>query len=54
MKIPLAKCLARNGQTNIKRYHIGKVFSEKMKLSGQHPREYYEASFDIISSISSE
>lgn len=46
--------MARSGCTNIKRYFIGKVFTEKLKLTSLHPREHMEASFDIVTSTPSE
>ncbi len=49
-RIPFARYLARSGCTNIKRYYIGKAFSEKLKLTSLHPREHIEASYDIVTS----
>jgi translation initiation factor 2-alpha kinase 4 len=49
-RIPFARYLARSGCTNIKRYYIGKAFSEKLKLTSLHPREHTEASYDIVTS----
>ena len=49
-RVPFARYLARSGCTNIKRYYIGKVFSEKLKLTSLHPREHIEASYDIVTS----
>jgi serine/threonine protein kinase len=53
-RIPFARYLARSGCTNIKRYHIGKVFSEKLTSNSLHPREHMEASFDIITSTNTD
>jgi histidyl-tRNA synthetase len=49
-RIPFARYIARSGVTNIKRYWIGTVYSEKLKLTSLHPREHIEASFDIVTS----
>jgi eukaryotic translation initiation factor 2-alpha kinase 4 len=53
-RIPFARYLARSGCSNIKRYYIGKAFSEKLKLTSLHPREHVEASFDIVTSTHSD
>ena len=49
-RMPFARYIARSGCTNIKRYYIGTVYSEKSKLTSLHPREHTEASFDIVTS----
>lgn len=53
-KLPFARYLAKSGLTNVKRYYIGKVYTEKLKITSLHPREHMEASFDIVTSTPSE
>ncbi len=51
-RIQFARYLARSGTTNLKSYHIGKMYNERLKLTSMHPREHMEASFDIITTQS--
>ncbi|CAK4997043.1 unnamed protein product [Aphanomyces euteiches] len=43
---PLARFIARNGVTQMKRYQFGRVF--RKNVSGGHPREIFEADFDLV------
>ncbi|KAF0694836.1 Aste57867_14300 [Aphanomyces stellatus] len=43
---PLARFIARNGVSQLKRYQFGRVF--RRNVSGGHPREIYEADFDLV------
>ncbi|ETW01943.1 PEK/GCN2 protein kinase [Aphanomyces invadans] len=43
---PLARFLARNNVTQLKRFHFGRVF--RKSVSGGHPREIFEADFDLV------
>ncbi|VVC37487.1 Protein kinase, ATP binding site,Serine/threonine-protein kinase, active site,Protein [Cinara cedri] len=50
LRIPFARFLAHNPTiSNLKRYSIDRVYRER-RVYGVHPRELYEAAFDIISS----
>lgn len=52
-----ARYLAYSGCNNIKRYFIGnvyKIYSEKLRFIGDHPRENCEASFDIVTPTNAE
>lgn len=50
LRIPFARFIAHNPTiSNLKRYSIDRVFRQR-KVLGVHPRELYEAAFDIISS----
>ncbi|CAH1791711.1 unnamed protein product [Owenia fusiformis] len=48
LRVSFARYVARNNITNLKRYHIGRVFREK-KLFGLHPKELIECTYDIVS-----
>ncbi|RHZ34759.1 hypothetical protein DYB31_006291 [Aphanomyces astaci] len=43
---PLARFLARNNVSQLKRFHFGRVF--RKNVSGGHPREIFEADFDLV------
>ncbi|KDO23062.1 PEK/GCN2 protein kinase [Saprolegnia parasitica CBS 223.65] len=43
---PLARYVARNGLSQLKRYHCGRVY--RKTIGGGHPRELLEADFDLI------
>ncbi|XP_050530238.1 eIF-2-alpha kinase GCN2 isoform X2 [Daktulosphaira vitifoliae] len=50
LRVPFARFLAHNPSiTNLKRYFIDRVYRQR-RVYGVHPRELYEAAFDIISS----
>jgi len=49
LRIPFARFLAHNPSiSNLKRYSIDRVYRQR-RVYGVHPRELYEAAFDIIS-----
>uniref|UniRef100_A0A2S2NJY9 non-specific serine/threonine protein kinase n=1 Tax=Schizaphis graminum TaxID=13262 RepID=A0A2S2NJY9_SCHGA len=49
LRIPFARFLAHNPTiSNLKRYSIDRVYRQR-RVYGVHPRELYEAAFDIIS-----
>ncbi|XP_056630081.1 eIF-2-alpha kinase GCN2 [Diorhabda sublineata] len=48
LRVPLARYIAWNGITNLRRYSIERVYREK-KVYGFQPRELYECAFDIVS-----
>lgn len=49
LRIPFARFLAHNPTiSNLKRYSIDRVYRPR-KVYGVHPRELYEAAFDIVS-----
>jgi len=49
LRIPFARFIAHNPTiSNLKRYSIDRVYRQR-KVYGIHPRELYEAAFDIIS-----
>ncbi|OQR87627.1 serine/threonine protein kinase [Achlya hypogyna] len=43
---PLARYVARNGLSQLKRYHFGRVY--RKTIGGGHPRELLEADFDLV------
>jgi len=50
LRIPFARFIAHNPTiSNLKRYSIDRVYRQR-KVYGVHPKELYEAAFDIISS----
>lgn len=50
LRTPFARFLAHNPTvSNLKRYSIDRVYRQR-RVHGVHPRELYEAAFDIISS----
>lgn len=46
-RMPLARQVALNGTTAMRRYSIGRVYREK-KVFNFHPKQLYECAFDII------
>lgn len=49
LRIPFARFLAYNPTiSNLKRYTIDRVYRQR-RVYGVHPRELYEAAFDIVS-----
>ena len=53
LTVPFARFLAMNGITNIKRYHIAKVYRrDNPQLSRGRYREFYQCDFDIAGTYS--
>ena len=54
LTVPFARYVAENGITNIKRYHIAKVYRrDQPQMSKGRFREFYQCDFDIAGSGSS-